>query len=167
MSAANKDLSQLMQKDYEHGFVTQIESESLPPGLNEDVIRWISAKKKEPAFMLEWRLKAFRHWQTLKEPHHWPHIKYDPIDYQAISYFAAPKSNSDKPKSLDDVDPEILETYRKLGIPLKEQEFLAGVTNIAVDAVFDSISVATTFKAKLAEKGIVFCPLSEALQTHP
>lgn len=160
-------IDNFLNQGYEHGFVTDIESEGLPPGLNEDVIRWISAKKNEPDFMLQWRLKAYRQWLTLKEPHHWAHLNYKPIDYQAISYFSAPKQKKDQPKSLEEVDPELLRTYAKLGIPLKEQEFLAGVTNVAVDAVFDSVSVATTFKGKLAEKGIIFCPFSEAVQNHP
>lgn len=167
MSNSTQKIHTLLNQDYQHGFVTNIESESLPPGLNEDVVRWISAKKNEPSFMLEWRLKAFRHWQTLEEPHDWAHINYPPIDYQAISYFSAPKKDADKPKSLDEVDPELLRTYEKLGIPLKEREFLAGVTNVAVDAVFDSISVATTFKSKLAEQGVIFCSFSEAVQKHP
>lgn len=160
-------IDNFLNQSYEHGFVTDIESEALPPGLNEDVIRWISAKKNEPDFMLQWRLKAYRQWLTLKEPHHWAHLNYKPIDYQAISYFSAPKQKKDQPQSLDEVDPELLRTYAKLGIPLKEQEFLAGVANVAVDAVFDSVSVATTFKSKLAEKGIIFCPFSEAVQNHP
>jgi len=156
-------LEEYAEKDYEFGFVTDIESETLPPGLDEDVVRFISAKKKEPEWLLEWRLKAFRHWQTLTEPT-WANVTYEPIDYQSISYFSAPKSDADRPKSLDEVDPELLRTYEKLGIPLKEQEMLAGV---AVDAVFDSVSVATTFKGKLADMGIIFCSFSEAVQEHP
>lgn len=152
----------LNNTEYTAGFFTDIETDSLPPGLNEDIIRSISAKKNEPTFMLAFRLQAFRHWLTLKEPH-WAHLKFDPIDYQKIIYYSAPKSGQN-PKSLDEVDPEILKTYEKLGIPLKEQERLAGV---AIDAVFDSVSVATTFKEKLAEKGIIFCSFSEALQHHP
>lgn len=167
MNESTQTISHLLNQNYEHGFVSDIESESLPPGLSEDVVRWISAKKNEPEFMLKWRLKAYQHWLTMKEPHGWANIKYDAIDYQAISYFSAPKGDSDKPKSLDEVDPELLRTYAKLGIPLKEQAFLAGVTNVAVDAVFDSVSVATTFKGELAKHGIIFCPFSEALQTHP
>ena len=159
----NENLENFVKQDYEHGFVTDIESDSLPPGLNEDVVRQISAKKNEPEFMLEWRLKAFRHWQTMVEPHHWAHLHYPEIDYQAMVYYSAPKIKN-QPKSLDEVDPELLRTYEKLGIPLREQEMLAGV---AVDAVFDSISVATTFKDKLATMGIIFCSFSEAVIHHP
>ncbi|TLS68615.1 Fe-S cluster assembly protein SufB [Mariprofundus erugo] len=150
-------------REYEAGFVTDIETDTLPPGLNEDVIRHISAKKEEPEWLLNWRLEAFRHWQTMQEPH-WAHVNYPPIDYQAISYYSAPKSQKDGPKSLDEVDPKLLETYAKLGIPLREQEFLAGV---AVDAVFDSVSVATTFKGKLKDAGVIFCPISEAVREYP
>ncbi len=150
-------------QEYEAGFVTDIETDTLPPGLNEDVIRHISAKKDEPAWLLNWRLEAFRHWQTMTEPH-WAHVNYKPIDFQAISYYSAPKSKEDGPKSLDEVDPKLLETYEKLGIPLREQEMLAGV---AVDAVFDSVSVATTFKGKLKEAGVIFCPISEAVREYP
>lgn len=155
-------LQHLIDKDYAHGFVTDIESDTIPPGLNEDVIRLISSKKQEPAFMLAWRLAAFAKWQTMREPH-WANVTYPAVDYQALSYYSAPKA---KPllKSLDEVDPELLDTYKKLGIPLKEQEWLAGV---AVDAVFDSVSVATTFKSKLAEQGIIFCSFSEAVREHP
>ncbi|MDY7091935.1 MAG: Fe-S cluster assembly protein SufB [Acidobacteriota bacterium] len=156
-------LEKMAEQDYEFGFVTDIEQDTFPPGLNEDVIRALSAKKQEPQWMLEWRLKAFRHWQKMTEPE-WANVDYEPVDYQAISYYSAPKSAEDRPKSLDEVDPELLETYNKLGIPLKEQEMLAGV---AVDAVFDSVSVATTFRDKLSEMGIVFCSMSEALQEHP
>lgn len=156
-------IEKLMEQQYQHGFVTDVAQDTIPVGLSEDVIRIISAKKNEPEFMLAWRLKAYEHWLTMQEPK-WAHVHHDPIDYQNISYYSAPKSDKDKPKSLDEIDPEILATYNKLGIPLKEQELLAGV---AVDAVFDSVSVATTFKAKLAEKGIIFCSFSEALQTHP
>ena len=163
MSEKNQVVIDAIQKGYEHGFVTDIEAESLPPGLNEDVVRWISAKKNEPSFMLEWRLKAYRHWLTLKQPD-WPRLNIEPIDYQAISYFSAPKSAADRPQSLDEVDPQLLETYEKLGVPLHERARLAGV---AVDAVFDSVSVATTFKDTLQEAGVVFCPFSEAVQTHP
>jgi Fe-S cluster assembly protein SufB len=163
MSQNNPSLDALLARDYEHGFVTDIESDRLPNGLNEDIIRAISAKKNEPEFLLQWRLKAFHHWLTMTEPH-WSHIYYPPIDYQAVSYYSAPKSKADAPKSLDEVDPELLATYAKLGIPLKEQEMLAGV---AVDAVFDSVSVATTFKSKLAEKGIIFCSFSEAVHEYP
>jgi len=162
-AALNPEIDDLTKRDYEWGFVTDIEQDSLPPGLDEDVVRFISAKKREPAWLLEWRLKAFRHWLTLTEPT-WALVDYPPIDYQAISYYAAPKSKDDAPKSLDEVDPELLETYEKLGIPLQERAALAGV---AVDAVFDSVSVATTFKDKLADLGIIFCPFSEAVREHP
>jgi len=157
---------ELNSREYEAGFVTDIEQETLPPGLDESVIRHISAIKNEPEWMLQWRLSAFAAWQNMVEPH-WPKVDYPPIDYQAISYYSAPKDSSDGPKSLDEVDPELLRTYEKLGIPLREQEFLAGVSNIAVDAVFDSVSVATTFKSKLNEAGVIFCPMSEAVQEHP
>ena len=149
--------------EYKWGFVTDIESDTLPPGLNEDVIRAISAKKNEPDWLLQWRLEAYRHWLTMTEPN-WQNLEYNKIDFQAISYFSAPKSDDDRPKSLDEVDPKLLETYEKLGIPLEERAILAGV---AVDAVFDSVSVATTFKDKLHEVGIIFCPFSEAVQEHP
>jgi len=148
---------------YKAGFVTDIESESVPPGLNEEVVRLISEKKSEPEWLLDWRLKAFRQWLTMKEPN-WQNVHYPPIDYQAMVYYSAPKSRKDGPKSLDEVDPKLLETYEKLGIPLREREKLAGV---AVDAVFDSVSVATTFREKLAEVGVIFCSFSEAVQTHP
>jgi len=148
---------------YKYGFVTDIESETAPKGLNEDIIRFISAKKEEPEWLLEWRLKAYRHWQDMPEPN-WAKVGFPPIDYQDAYYYSAPKQEGDKPKSLDEVDPKLLETYEKLGIPLKEQEMLAGV---AVDAVFDSVSVATTFKKKLEEAGVIFCSISEALQKHP
>ena len=161
MSTATR-IEELVSREYEHGFVTTIDQESVPPGLSEDVIRLISAKKKEPEFLLDWRLRAYRHWRTMKEPS-WQNVHYEPVDYQAISYYSAPKMK-ERPKSLDEVDPELLRTYEKLGIPLREQEMLAGV---AVDAVFDSVSVATTFKSKLAEQGIVFCSFSEAVQDHP
>jgi Fe-S cluster assembly protein SufB len=156
-------LDTLIKQDYQHGFVTDIEMDTFPCGLSEEIVKAISAKKNEPPFMLEWRLKAYRHWLTLKEPHWAPHAQYTPIDYQALSYYSSPKFKT-PPKSLAEVDPELLRTYEKLGIPLQEQERLAGV---AVDAVFDSISVATTFKAKLAEVGVIFCSLSEAIQEHP
>ena len=152
----------LAQQEYKEGWVTDIEMETAPPGLNEDIIRFISAKKKEPAFLLEWRLKAYRHWLTMKEPN-WQYMAYPPVDYQNIVYYAAPK-NTPQYNSLDEVDPELLATYDKLGIPLEEQKVLAGV---AVDAVFDSVSVHTTFKDKLAELGIIFCSFSEAAQEHP
>src|SRR5499425_1055111 len=163
MSETADNLEKLVSRGYEHGFVTDIESDTVPPGLDEDVVRLISRKKKEPAFLTEWRLKALRHWFTMKEPH-WAHVRFKPIDYQAISYYSAPKAKKDGPKSLDEVDPKLLETYEKLGVPLHERARLAGV---AVDAVFDSVSVATTFKERLAAAGVVFCPFSEAVRTHP
>jgi len=163
MSTATETIEGLVRQEYKYGFVTDVEADSAPPGLNEDIIRLISAKKHEPEFMLEWRLKAFRHWLTMTEPR-WPHVHYPPIDYQKSVYYSAPKKKSDGPKSLDEVDPKLLETYEKLGIPLKERERLAGV---AVDAVFDSVSVGTTFKDKLAERGIIFCSFTEAVQNHP
>ncbi len=163
MSTDPNDIESLVNRRYEHGFVTDIASDSLPPGLDEDVVRAISAKKNEPEFMLEWRLKAYRHWLTMQEPE-WAHVHYPPIDYQGISYFSAPISDEDRPKSLDEVDPKLLETYDKLGIPLHERARLAGV---AVDAVFDSVSVATTFKGKLRDAGVIFCPFSEAVTDHP
>jgi len=153
--------SQVLQP-YKYGFVTDIESDNVPVGLNEDTIRLISAKKGEPAFMLEWRLKAYRHWTTMKEPT-WANVKYPPIDYQAIVYYAAPKQQKQL-DNLQQVDPKLLETFEKLGIPLAEQKRLAGV---AVDAVFDSVSVATTFKETLAQQGIIFCAFSEAVREHP
>ena len=163
MSVQPKEISDLVRSGYEHGFVTDIEQELVPPGLDEDVVRLISAKKGEPEFLTNWRLKAYRHWTTMDEPT-WSHVRYAPIDYQAISYFAAPKNQDDAPKSLDEVDPKLLETYDKLGIPLHERAKLAGV---AVDAVFDSVSVATTFKTRLAEAGVIFCSFSEAVREHP
>ena len=163
MSTQPKDLEALVGQKYRHGFVTDIESDTFPPGLNEDVIRAISLKKREPAFMLEWRLKAYRHWLTMQEPR-WARVHYNPIDYQAISYYSAPKPKANAPKSLDEVDPKLLETYAKLGIPLHERAKLAGV---AVDAVFDSVSVATTFKERLKQAGVIFSPISEAIQEHP
>src|SRR6266568_1895502 len=153
----------LATQEYKYGFYTDVEADNVPPGLNEDIIRLISAKKNEPGWLLDWRLKAYRYWLTMTEPT-WANVKYGPIDYQAIRYYSAPKSKGSKPQSLDDIDPEILRTYEKLGIPLKEQELLAGV---AVDAVFDSVSVGTTFKKKLGELGIIFCSFSEAVQEHP
>ena len=149
--------------DYKYGFVTDIESEFAPKGVNEDIVRFISAKKEEPEWLLERRLEAYRHWLTMDEPK-WAFVDYPPIDYQDAYYFAAPKSPGDGPQSLDEVDPKLLETYEKLGIPLAERAILAGV---AVDAVFDSVSVATTFKAKLEEAGVIFCPMSEAVRDHP
>jgi Fe-S cluster assembly protein SufB len=163
MSTATETIEGLVKKEYKYGFVTDVEVDSAPPGLNEDIVRLISSKKNEPPFLLEWRLKAFRHWQTMKEPT-WPHVHYPPIEYQKAVYYSAPKKKGDGPKSLDEVDPKLLETYEKLGIPLKERERLAGV---AVDAVFDSVSVGTTFKEKLAEKGIIFCSFAEAVHQHP
>jgi Fe-S cluster assembly protein SufB len=157
------DVEALIGQKYRHGFVTDIESDSLPPGLNEDVVAAISAKKSEPQFLLDWRLKAYRHWQTMREPT-WAHVHYKPIDYQDISYYSAPRAPVDAPKSLDEVDPKLLATYAKLGIPLHERARLAGV---AVDAVFDSVSVATTFKDKLAKAGVIFCSFSEAVHNHP
>ncbi|MDH3689365.1 MAG: Fe-S cluster assembly protein SufB [Gammaproteobacteria bacterium] len=163
MSTAAHDLNALIQRDYKDGFVTDIDADTLPPGLSEEVIREISKKKGEPEFMLEWRLGAYRHWLTL-DPPKWAHVHYPPIDFQAISYYSAPKSNKDGPKSLDEVDPKLIETYEKLGIPLEEQKALAGV---AVDAVFDSVSVATTFKETLAKAGVIFGSFSEAAMNHP
>src|SRR5512137_1839937 len=162
MSTSQQDLDALVAQKYRHGFVTDIESDTVPPGLDEDVIRLISRKKGEPQFMLDWRLKAFRHWLTMSEPD-WAHLKIAPIDYQSISYYSAPKKK-DGPKSLDEVDPKLLATYEKLGVPLHERARLAGV---AVDAVFDSVSVATTFKDKLAKAGVIFCPFSDAVRDHP
>jgi Fe-S cluster assembly protein SufB len=162
MSTSTKTIQDLTEQEYKYGFVTDIESETVPRGLSEATIRLISEKKAEPEFMLEWRLKAYRHWLTMKEPT-WHNVHYPPIDYQNIIYYSAPKQKT-APKSLEEVDPELLKTYAKLGIPLAEQKMLAGV---AVDAVFDSVSVATTFKAKLAELGIIFCSFSEAVLNHP
>lgn len=163
MNTSTKELGDLVGREYKEGFVTEIDAETLPPGLDEDVIRFLSAKKSEPEFILQWRLEAFRRWQEMEAPH-WAHVHHAPIDFQAISYYSAPKRDEDRPKSLDEVDPKLLETYSKLGIPLEEQKALAGV---AVDAVFDSVSVATTFKDKLAKVGVIFCPLSEAMANHP
>jgi Fe-S cluster assembly protein SufB len=162
MSTAANPLHEITTQEYKYGFVTDIDADTVPVGLNEGVIRLISSKKEEPEFMLEWRLKAYRHWLTMEEPT-WAHVHYPPIDYQAISYYSAPKLKA-KPKSLEEVDPELLATYEKLGVPLRERELLAGV---AVDAVFDSVSVATTFKDKLASMGIIFCAFSEAVHNHP
>jgi len=163
MATRTPEVEDFIGKKYKHGFVTEIDADTVAPGLNEDVIRFISRKKGEPSFLLEWRLQAYRHWLTMTEPK-WAHVHHQPIDYQAISYYSAPKSKEDGPKSLDEVDPKLLETYEKLGIPLHERAILAGV---AVDAVFDSVSVATTFKAKLAEAGVIFCSFSEAVKDHP
>ena len=151
---------------YKYGFVSEIESDKAPKGLDEDTVRFISMKKGEPEWMLDWRLNAFRRWLEMDEPI-WAKVHYPPIDFQDAYYFAAPKSDADRPKSLDEVDPELLRTYEKLGIPLNEQEILAGVSNVAVDAVFDSVSVVTTFKEKLKEAGVIFCPMSEAIRDYP
>ena len=159
---SNTTVDKFVNKEYSAGFITNIKSESLPPGLSENTIRQISAIKQEPQFMLQWRLQVFEKWLAMSEPQ-WAHLHYPPIDLQAISYYSAPKSPEDAPKSLDEIDPEILDTYNKLGIPLHEQKMLAGV---AVDAVFDSVSVATTFKEKLAEAGVIFCSISEAIREH-
>ena len=166
------------RSEYSAGFVTDIESDTLAPGLDEDTVRFISARKDEPQWLTDWRLKAFAHWKTMPEPT-WAHVHYPPINFQEISYYSAPKSQADGPQSLDEVDPELLRTYEKLGIPLHEQAVLAGVvnanvpqtpnmgSNVAVDVVFDSVSIATTFKEKLAEAGVIFCPISEAVHSHP
>jgi len=163
MSTSTDTITGIVESDYKYGFVTDIETESAPPGINEDIIRLISEKKKEPEWMLEWRLKAFRHWLTMTPPA-WPKVHYPPVDFQDIIYFSAPKKQGTGPRSLDDVDPKLLETYEKLGIPLRERGRLAGV---ALDAVFDSVSVGTTFKKQLGEKGVIFCSFSEAVQEHP
>jgi len=163
MASPQTDVEKLIRKEYGAGFYTDIEQDTVPPGLNEDVIRLISSKKREPAFLLDWRLKAYRHWLTMPVPH-WANVHYPAIDLQSISYYSAPKSKDDAPKSLDEVDPKLLETYEKLGIPLHERAILAGV---AVDAVFDSVSVATTFKDELARHGILFCSFSDAAHDHP
>ncbi len=160
---SNQYIKQIVNKNYQYGFVTAIESDTFAPGLSEEVIRSISKLKNEPEFMLQWRLKAYQHWLTLSPPE-WAHVKFTEIDYQSIIYYSAPRVKKDGPKSLEEVDPQLLETYKKLGIPLHEQGRLAGV---AVDAVFDSVSVATTFKGKLAEAGVIFCSFSEAVQEHP
>jgi Fe-S cluster assembly protein SufB len=166
MSSTVNQINDLTQQEYKWGFITSIDEDRLPPGLNEEIVRAISLKKGEPEFMMEWRLKAYRYWASLEQKHAeptWANVKYPPIDYQALSYYSAPKQKKEL-KSLEEVDPEILDTYAKLGIPLHEQKLLAGV---AVDAVFDSVSVATTFKAKLAEAGVIFCSFSEAVKNHP
>ena len=162
MSTEQNEIEALAKKEYKYGFVTDIEADAAPRGLTEETIRFISQKKDEPDWLLEWRLKAYRHWLTMQEPR-WPNVQYPAIDYQDIIYYSAPKQTA-RPKSLDEVDPELLRTYEKLGIPLQEQERLAGV---AVDAVFDSVSVATTFKEKLGELGIIFGSFSEAVREHP
>jgi len=159
----SEQVEHLIRKEYSAGFITDIESETLPPGLNEDVVRFISAKKDEPEWMLQWRLQAFRAWQEMEAPD-WAKAKFPPIDFQSISYYSAPKSMDERPQSLDEVDPELLATYEKLGIPLHEQAVLAGV---AMDVVFDSVSVVTTFREKLAEAGVIFCSISEAIATYP
>jgi Fe-S cluster assembly protein SufB len=163
MPTATDTIEDLVKTEYKYGFVTDLETESAPPGLSEDTIRLISRKKNEPEWLTDWRLKAYRHWLTLEEPA-WPKVHHEKIDYQDIVYFSQPKPNKNAPKNLDEVDPKLLETYAKLGIPLREQERLAGV---AVDAIFDSVSVGTTFKKQLAEKGVIFCSFSEAVQEHP
>jgi Fe-S cluster assembly protein SufB len=171
MPTAEREIESLANREYKWGFITDIEADSAPPGLNEEIVRFISAKKNEPAWMLDWRLKAYRHWLTMTEPHAWPNIKYPPIDYQDSVYYSAPRQSA-KYKSIDDVPREILETYDKLGIPLNERKALLGIeekghTPVAVDAVFDSVSVATTFRETLAEKGIIFCSFGEAVRDHP
>ena len=163
MATATDTIEALAEREYEYGFVTEVEQDTAPPGLSEEIIAFISAKKNEPQWLLDWRLEAYRGWLKMVEPE-WANVRYEPVDYQSICYYAAPKSDDDRPKSLDEIDPEILATYEKLGIPLKEQEMLAGV---AVDAVFDSVSVATTFRDKLADLGVIFCSFSEAVQDHP
>ena len=162
MGSSTRSIEVLANQEYKYGFETLIEADAVPPGLNEDIVRLISAKKKEPEWSTQWRLQAYRHWLKMKDPE-WANVKHPPIDYQAIVYYSAPKMQK-QPKSLDEVDPKLLETYEKLGIPLRERELLAGV---AVDAVFDSISVGTTFKEKLGKMGIIFCSFSDAVQEHP
>ena len=174
MSTQAQDLEALANQEYKYGFVSDIEADVIPRGLNEGIVRLISAKKREPEFMLEWRLRAFRQWLKMTEPT-WQNVHYPPIDYQDIIYYSAPKPRADAPKSLDEVDPELLAIYDKLGVPVREREILAGVVPqaspggpmVAVDAIFDSVSVATTFRAKLAEEGIVFCSFSDAVHDHP
>jgi len=163
LKTQNKTIEKVTSQDYQYGFVTDIEQDTIPPGLNEDVIRLISNKKDEPDWLINWRLKAYKNWLKMNEPD-WAKVDYPEIDYQSISYYSAPKDKSDGPKSLDEVDPELVKTYEKLGIPLEEQKMLAGV---AVDAIFDSVSVATTFKEDLKKAGVIFCPFSEAVQDHP
>jgi Fe-S cluster assembly protein SufB len=163
MNTENTSIESRLEQKYRHGFVTDIETDTVPPGLSEDVIRVISAKKNEPEWLLEWRLEAYRIWQDMEQPD-WAHLDIEPIDFQAISYFSAPRSNKDRPQSLDEVDPKLLETYDKLGVPLHERARLAGV---AVDAVFDSVSVGTTFKKELKKAGVIFCSFSEAVKDHP
>src|SRR5205809_1764105 len=167
VSDSTNTIETFANQEYKWGFVTDIDSESIPRGLSEDVVRLISAKKNEPEWLLDWRLKAYRHWLTLKEPT-WANVHYPKIDYDDIIYYSSPKAKKDGPKSLDEVDPELLKTYAKLGIPLQEQAMLAGVTGgVAVDAVFDSVSVATTFREKLKDQGIIFGSFSEAVREHP
>jgi Fe-S cluster assembly protein SufB len=171
MPTTDAEIAELASQEYRWGFVTDIEADSAPPGLNEDIVRFISHKKGEPDWMLQWRLKAYRHWLTMEEPHDWPRVHYPPIDYQSSIYYSAPKPRSTA-RSLDEIDPELLRTYEKLGIPLREREVLLGIESaeqatVAVDAVFDSVSVATTFKKTLAEKGIIFCSFGEAVRDHP
>ena len=163
MSANTDTIDEFVSSEYKYGFITDIESESLDPGLNEEVIKFISAKKNEPEWLLNWRLKAFRHFEKMENPE-WAHVNYPPVNFQEISYYSAPKKKGDGPKSLDEVDPKLLETYEKLGVPLHERARLAGV---AVDAVFDSESIGTTFKEDLAKAGVIFCSMSEAVQEHP
>src|SRR5665213_3432725 len=163
MPTATETIEDLVKTEYKYGFVTDVESESTPPGLSEETIRFISAKKNEPTWLTDWRIKSFRYWQTMQEPT-WQFVKYPKIDFQAISYFSQPKPKGDAPKSLDEVDPKLLEMYEKLGIPLRERGRLAGV---AVDAIFDSVSVGTTYREDLAKKGIIFCSFSEAVHSHP
>src|SRR6266576_114552 len=163
MSTATSTIQELANREYKYGFVTDVEADALPRGLSEDIVRLISVKKKEPDWLLEWRLKAYRYWLTMEEPRWWPNLKIAPIDYQDSVYYSAPKPKK-KLNSLDEVDPEMRATFEKLGISLDEQKRLTGV---AVDAVFDSVSVATTFRGKLAEMGVIFCSFSEAVQTHP
>src|SRR3984893_18642498 len=163
MAADNSTVLEITNREYNAGFVTDIESESIPAGLSEDVVRLISSKKSEPEWLLEWRLKAYRHWRTMTEPA-WQNVHYPAIDYQSIVYYSAPRQKKDGPKSLDEVDPKLLETYEKLGIPLRERGKLAGV---AVDAVFDSVCVATPFREQLSKVGVIFCSFSEAVHNHP
>src|SRR5262245_46291338 len=163
MSTATSTIQELANREYKDGFYTDIEADTLPKGLNEDIIAQLSAKKNEPKFMLDWRLKAYRNWLTMEEPRWWPNLRYPPIDYQNLSYYSAPKPKKQL-QSMDEVDPELRRTFEKLGISLDEQKRLSGV---AVDAVFDSVSVATTFREKLAELGIIFCSFSEAVRHHP
>ena len=163
MKTQNETIEKFTSQDYQYGFVTDIEQDTIPPGIDENVVRFISNKKNEPDWLLNWRLKAFEHWKNMEEPQ-WAKVDYPKIDYQSISYYSAPKDKSDGPKSLDEVDPELIKTYYKLGIPLEEQKMLSGV---AVDAVFDSVSIATTFKKDLEKEGVIFCSFSEAVQNHP